>query len=63
MAVERGTAIKTLLWLTILAGLIMAGLGVLRVPFAVRLMRRLYWLGWIYVVVVVLSALRLYFFT
>ena len=54
---------KTLLWLMILSALLMVALAAVRVPFAVRFMRRLYWLGWIYVAVVVLSAIRLYFFT
>jgi hypothetical protein len=41
----------------------MVGLAAARVPFAVRFMHRLYWIGWIYVAVVVLSAIRLIFFS
>lgn len=59
----EGIAIKTLLFILILAGLLMVGLAVARVPFAVRFMRRLYWLGWVYVAVVLLSAARLLFFS
>jgi hypothetical protein len=40
----------------------MALLGVLRFPFAVRFWRRMQWLPWLYVVVLVLSALRVWFF-
>ncbi len=42
------------------AGALMALLGVVRVPFAVRFWRRMQWVAWVYIAVVVLSALRLW---
>jgi len=37
----------------------MALLGLMRVPFAVRLWRRMQWLAWVYIAVVVIAAVRL----
>jgi hypothetical protein len=56
-----GATIKTVLTVLMLAGVVMALLGIVRVPFAVRFWRRLQWVAWVYVVVVLLSALRLWF--
>ena len=56
-----GATIKTVLTVLMLAGVVMALLGVVRVPFAVRFWQRLQWVAWVYVVVVLLSALRLWF--
>jgi hypothetical protein len=39
----------------------MALLGLVRVPFAVRFWRRMQWLMWVYLAVVVAAAVRLYF--
>ncbi len=55
-----GTTIKTVLTVMMLAGVVMALLGVVRVPFAVRFWRRLQWVAWVYIAVVLLSALRLW---
>lgn len=44
-----------------LAGVVMALLGLVRVPFAVRFWSRLQWVAWVYVAVVILSAIRLWF--
>lgn len=57
-----GDAIKTILTVLFVAGLFVAFLGLIRVPFAVRFWRRLQWVAWVYMVVLVLSALRLIFF-
>jgi len=38
----------------------MAVLAIVRVPFAVRFWRRTYWLGWVYVALVVAAAVRLW---
>lgn len=43
-----------------MAGVLMALLGVLRFPFAVRFWRRMQWLAWVYIAVLVLSALRVW---
>jgi hypothetical protein len=56
-----GTAIKTILTLMMLAGVAMALLGFVRVPFAVRFWRRMQWVAWVYIAVVILSAIRLWF--
>ncbi len=55
--------IKTLFTLLLLAGVLMALLGVIRVPFAVRFWRKLQWVAWVYIAVVVLSAIRLWMFS
>lgn len=55
-----GAAIKTLLTVMMLAAVAMAVLGFVRVPFAVRFWRRLQWVAWVYVAVVILSAVRLW---
>jgi hypothetical protein len=60
VSTDGGVPIKTILLLLMLSGLLMAGLAFLRVPFAVRFWRKLYWIGWLYVAVVVLSAVRLW---
>jgi hypothetical protein len=44
-----------------LVGVVMALLGFVRVPFAVRFWQRMQWVAWVYVTVVLLSALRLWF--
>jgi hypothetical protein len=44
-----------------MAGVLMALLGVLRFPFAVRFWQRMQWVAWVYVVVLVFSAVRLWF--
>lgn len=56
-----GTTIKTVLTVLLLVGVVMALLGIVRVPFAVRFWRRMQWVAWVYVVVVLFSALRLWF--
>ncbi|MGE0540380.1 MAG: hypothetical protein AB7R89_09370 [Dehalococcoidia bacterium] len=56
-----GTTIKTVLTVLMLVGVVMALLGVVRVPFAVRFWRRMQWVAWVYVAVVLLSAIRLWF--
>ena len=38
----------------------MALLGLVRVPFAVRFWRRMQWVAWVYVAVVIASAIRLW---
>lgn len=48
--------IQTLLNVLLVSGLLMAALGLLRVRFAVRFWRRMQWLAWAYIGVVVLSA-------
>jgi hypothetical protein len=60
MRTTGGRAIKTLLTALFVAFLIVAVLGLLRVPFAVRFWRRMQWLLWVYFIVVVLAAVRLY---
>jgi hypothetical protein len=55
-----GATIKTVLTVLMLAGVVMALLGIVRVPFALRFWQRLQWVAWVYVVVVLLSALRLW---
>ena len=60
----RGVSpIKTLLTALLFAGMLMALLGILRVPFAVRFWRKLQWVAWVYIAVVVLSAIRLWVFS
>lgn len=44
----------------LLAGVLMAGMGVLRIPFAVRFWRKMQWVAWVYIAVVVLSAVRIW---
>jgi hypothetical protein len=56
-----GATIKTVLTVLMLVGVVMALLGVVRVPFAVRFWQRMQWVAWVYVTVVLLSALRLWF--
>ena len=55
-----GVTIKTVLTVMMLAGVVMALLGAVRVPFAVRFWQRLQWVAWVYIAVVLLSALRLW---
>ena len=52
---------RALLTVMFIAALLVAAMGVLRVPFAVRFWRRMQWVAWVYIAVVVLSALRLWF--
>ena len=59
----RSQPIKTLLTVLLFAGVLMAALGFLRVPFAVRFWRKLQWVAWVYIAVVVLSAIRLWVFS
>ena len=40
----------------IYSGLVMAVLGLLRIRFAVRFWRRMQWVAWLYIAVVVVSA-------
>jgi len=58
---SEGAAIKTLLTALFLGFVIMALLGLVRVPFAVRFWRRMQWLMWVYLAVVVAAAVRIYF--
>ena len=58
---QGGATIKTVLTVMMLVGVVMALLGFVRVPFAVRFWRRMQWLAWVYIAVVLLSALRLWF--
>jgi len=57
----EGAAIKTLLTVLFLGFVLMALLGLVRVPFAVRFWRRMQWLMWVYLAVVVAAAVRIYF--
>lgn len=41
----------------------MVGLGVLRIPFAVRFWQRAQWVAWAYIAVVIVSAVRLAWFS
>ena len=38
----------------------MALLGLVRVPFAVRFWRKMQWVAWVYIAVVIASAIRLW---
>jgi hypothetical protein len=60
MRPKGGHTIKALLSALFVAFLVVAMLGLLRVPFAVRFWRRMQWLLWVYFIVVVLAAVRLY---
>jgi hypothetical protein len=43
-----------------LVAVTMAVLGFVRIPFAVRFWRKLQWVAWVYVAVVIFSAVRLW---
>jgi hypothetical protein len=60
MRTRGGIPIKTLLTALFVGFLIVAMLGLMRVPFAVRFWRRMQWVLWVYFIVVVLAAVRLY---
>lgn len=60
LSTHGGAAIRTLVTLLFLSGAIMVLLGVFRVGFAVRFWQRMQWLAWVYVAVMIVSAVRLW---
>ena len=60
---QQTSLLRTLIQLMFVAAVLMAALGVLRVPFAVRFWRRAEWVAWVWIAVMVLGAARIWFFS
>lgn len=60
---EEGAFLRTLFTFAVLLGAVMACLGWLRIGFAVRFWRKVMWIGWLYVALVLFGALRFWLLT
>lgn len=60
---QEGSFLRALFSFALLLGAVMAGLAWLRVGFALRFWRKLMWIGWLYVALVLFGALRFWLLT